>query len=199
VPRTKGAPRGIDSIGNQVTLLGARFQIRVYFGEVGGRMVCVGIDLHAFEKERDGLPEWAEELNSPRWRALPVAETVETQRKLLLDTAQASLVQPERWGLTTSKDRAAMRATVKRIESLNPPSGRGRKPLLSAEHLVEVVAPAYRGGGRKPVQAVREALEAAGVAGAGPSGEVTIDQARKAVARARHAELLPPTTKKGQS
>ena len=66
----------------------------------------------------------------------------------------------------------------------------GPKPLLSDELLRTVVVPAYLAGGRAPVRAVQEALAAAGF----NNGHVSIDQARKAVSRARHADppLLGP-------
>jgi hypothetical protein len=69
---------------------------------------------------------------------------------------------------------------------------RGPQRLLSLDDLATVVAPAYLTGGRKPVVAVRDALSK-------HRGEpVTMDQARKAVVRAREAGLLPPAKGQGK-
>lgn len=64
----------------------------------------------------------------------------------------------------------------------------GPIPALSDDMLATVVAPAYLAGGRAPTKAVRQALAEAGFS----NGLVTIDQARKAVARARRQGLIPP-------
>lgn len=64
----------------------------------------------------------------------------------------------------------------------------GPTPALSDDMLAAVVAPAYLAGGRAPTKAVRQALVDAGFG----NGHVTIDQARKAVARARRHGLIPP-------
>jgi hypothetical protein len=68
---------------------------------------------------------------------------------------------------------------------------RGRKPKLSPEQL-ELVARAYRAGGRSGVRSVQRALTE------DPrfDGEATWDQAAKAVSRARNLGLIPPTGRK---
>lgn len=68
---------------------------------------------------------------------------------------------------------------------------RRRASKLTPE-MLQVVARAHREGGRSPVQAVQRALDAAGYAGNGPSGETTWDQAAKAVQKARRDGFLPP-------
>lgn len=87
------------------------------------------------------------------------------------------------------------------LEHIASAEGRkGRKgplPSVTAELAAEVVAPAYKSGGSRPVVAVQGALADAGLPGSGPGGEVTIDQARKAVVRARELGLLPPAEKRG--
>ena len=57
--------------------------------------------------------------------------------------------------------------------------------------LLEVAAQAYLRGGRTGRVAARQALQDAGLPGNGPDGEVTPDQAQKAVRKARLAGLLP--------
>jgi hypothetical protein len=191
----------VASIDNRVELLGAPFKVRVYFGNVGGRMACVGLDLRAFtgdEATRDVKPleGWAE-LNSPRLRALPIATLVEDMRKLYLDMSQAAQDRPDLWGLKDESSRAAFRRTSKAVETA-PTVRSGRPPMLTDDQLKEVVAPAYLSGGGRPVQAVQEALERQRMPGAGPKGEVTIDQARKSVQRARQLGFIPKAAKRGK-
>jgi len=187
-----------------VNLLGAKFMLRAHFADVRDRVVCVGIDLRSFESEiRNGrehieLQDWTDELNSPRWRALPVSESIESVRRLLSDSIAASLNYPELSSLQTEQDREEMRHALTLMSKPASGTRKGRTPVLTDEVLAGVVAPAYRSAGRRPVQAVQAALTAAGAPGAGPSGEVTIDQARKAVARARAQQLIPPAAKKGK-
>ncbi|MFW3172568.1 hypothetical protein [Geodermatophilus sp. CPCC 206100] len=73
----------------------------------------------------------------------------------------------------------------------SPPKRRGPRPQLDEETLARLVVPAYLTGGRRPVQAVRDALERSGAL----QPPVTLDQARKAVARTRALGLLPPARK----
>ena len=69
---------------------------------------------------------------------------------------------------------------------------RGPKRLLCLDDLTTVVKPAYLTGGRKPVVAVRKAMSK-------HRGQpVTMDQARKAVVRAREAGVLPPAGGRGK-
>jgi hypothetical protein len=63
---------------------------------------------------------------------------------------------------------------------------RGPQPILSEATLQTVVAPAYAAGGAAPVGAVRTALEE------DQGRMVTLDQAKKAVARARSLGYIPP-------
>lgn len=70
----------------------------------------------------------------------------------------------------------------------------GPQSAMTSEMLASVVAPAYLNAGRKPVEAVREALARTGYS----NGHVTVDQARKAISRARRTipPLIPPVRKK---
>lgn len=199
--RTRSSRQQVVGITTKLELLGAPFQLEAHFGVVRGRMACVGIDLRAFTSDTTirnaQLLEGAEELNSPRWRALPVGSQIETLRQLLVDMGNASLKYPEASGVVDEAVRADLKTALEGLES-QPKRRRGRTPTLSDAELERVVRPAYLQGGRTPVQAVRVALENHGTAGAGPTGEVTIDQARKAVARARSKGLLPKPAKKGK-
>jgi hypothetical protein len=191
----------VASIPTEVELLGATYKVRVYFGNVGGRMACVGLDIRGFagdETTQDIKPleGWAE-LNSPRLRALAIATLVETMRKLYLDASQAVEDRPDLWGLKDESSRAAFKRASKALEAV-PTVHSGRPPMLTDEELRDIVAPAYLSGGRTPVQAVQKALERHGMPGAGPKGEVTIDQARKNVQRARQMKLIPKAAKRGK-
>lgn len=196
----------VVSIGNVRELLGAPFFVRVHYGWLKGRSVCVGLDVRAFTQEEPPaknikMKDGWDELNSPRLRALPIGTLVEDLRSGpggLIDFITAVEQNPEYAehpenipALTQLK--ADLQATTGRPR-------RGRVPALSDEDLRTVVAPAYLMGGKRPVQSVRAALQEHGLEGAGPAGEVTIDQARKAVTRARKLDppAIAPATKKGK-
>jgi hypothetical protein len=198
----KAADRWIGSMTRDgVTLLGAPYRVQVHFGLVRGRLACVGLDIRSFTSDdttRNIKPlEGWDELNSPRLRALPIATFVEETRKLYLDMSQAIQDRPDLWGLEDKSSQTAFRRASKALKA-GPPPRSGRPPILTDEQLREVVAPAYLFGGRKPVQAVQEALERHGMPGAGPRGEVTIDQARKNVQRARQIGLIAKPAKRGR-
>jgi hypothetical protein len=79
--------------------------------------------------------------------------------------------------------------------ALRNASTRGAKPVHDPEVLRDVVAPAHLGGGRKPVVAVRLALQESGaLPGVGPNGEVTHGQAKRAVELAKRAGYIPTTS-----
>ncbi len=80
---------------------------------------------------------------------------------------------------TTLRDRTDSTTTEPKRRASSP---------VDDETLQRVVAAAYRVGGRRPVHAVKEALEATGAL----SGPITIDQARRAVVRARARGFIPP-------
>jgi hypothetical protein len=197
----KGSQWTVASIDTEVELLGAPFKVRVHFGNVGGRMACVGLDLRGFTSDETTrnikpLEGWAE-INSPRLRALAIATLVENMRKLYLDMSQAIQDRPDLWGLKDESSRAAFKRASKALKAA-PTVHSGRPPMLTEDELRDVVAPAYLSGGRTPVQAVQKALQRHGMPGNGPKGEVTIDQARKNVQRARQLKLIPNAAKKGK-
>jgi hypothetical protein len=186
---------------DNVLLLGAPYRVQVHFGKVRGRLACVGLDIRGFTSDDTTrnirpLDGW-DELNSPRLRALAIATFVEETRMLFLDQSQAIQDQPDLWGLKDKSSQAAFKRASKALKA-SAPVRSGRPPMLTNEELRDLVAPAYLEGGRKPVQAVREALEHHGMPGAGHQGEVTIDQARKNVQRARQLGFIPKAAKKGK-
>ena len=72
----------------------------------------------------------------------------------------------------------------------------GPKSLMTDALLREIVVPAYLSGGRKGLQSVQRALQAAGYPGSGPSFNVTNDQARAAVRKARALGMIPSANPK---
>ncbi len=72
----------------------------------------------------------------------------------------------------------------------------GPKSILTDDLLREIVVPAYLTGGRKGLQSVQRALQAAGYPGSGPNFDVTNDQARAAVRKARALKIIPPAVRK---
>lgn len=186
---------------DNVLLLGVPYRVQVHFGKVRGRVVCVGLDIRGFTSDDTSrniqpLDGW-DELNSPRLRALPLATFVEETRKLFLDQNKAIQAQPDLWGLKDRGSQAAFRRAAKALKA-PPPVRSGRPAVLTDEELWDIVRPAYLSGGRAPVQAVQEALERHHMPGAGPNGEVTIDQARKNVQRARQLGFIPKAAKRGR-
>lgn len=119
-------------------------------------------------------------IDSAVWRAIPIGRLIE-------DTAQRLRASAERVFRELGD---AHLETI--VDSRDAAVKRGPKPSLTPELLSTIVAPAFRSAGRKPIEAVRAALEAHGYPGSGPGGEVTIDQARKAVTKARALDVDPP-------
>lgn len=126
-------------------------------------------------------------IDSALWRAIRIGELVDetiAEVRMGAHELRPALPEDDEW-LTRVAQSEEGRAR------------RGPRPSLTPTLAAEVVAPAYKSGGLRPVKAVRSALEAVGFPGSGPTGEVTIDQARKAVARSRDLGILPPAEKKG--
>lgn len=127
-------------------------------------------------------------IDSRIWRAIPLGTLVDAVAKDLRGSAEE-----------VARDIGD--EYLKSSTALPMPTGkRGRRSPLTPDVLTRVVLPAYMTSPKRPVQAVREALDAcAEFEGSSPTGEVTIDQARKAVARARRLGLLNKTTKGARS
>lgn len=166
--------------------------VDVHLAQARGRIVCVGLDVRAFTSgdgpngTRPLGDEWRP-ITSPVMRALPTATVIEQA---------LSQVRDEFGFVFGHLDRDKYPELFSQVDGyFTPPAGRrGPKPAINDETLHDVVAPAYRMGGRRPVQAVKEALEAAGV----HKGRVSIDQARKAVAAARAKGFIPPYEGRGK-
>jgi hypothetical protein len=166
-----------------VDIRGDAFKVRVHWAERDGRMVVVGLDLRAFHSDVEAPAVRAilqgdqnlwfsgGEVSVKVLRSLKFAEALDQSRGTLLEHLErAPAPAPE-----DASARAAIRDAVE--DTKRRP---GPKPVVSDDLLAQVVAPAYRAAPRKPVEAVREALEAA-------LGEpVTRPQASKAVQRARN-------------
>lgn len=121
-------------------------------------------------------------IDSALWRKIPIGGIAEDGIEHIRAVAEEMLrITPKDW--------------LKDVVKAEPPRSKpGPKPSLTTEILAGVVAPAYKAGGRKPVEAVRLALDSSGYP---PAGEaVTIDQARKAVRKARALGLIPGANRK---
>ena len=169
----------------------SRFYVGVHLALVRDRLVCVGLDLRALNLGDSlltapmdlGNGDWLE-ITSPVLRGLSLSETIDqalaTYRGMLgelhASTGNAGTTRGEEPGTATTE-----------------PKRRGPRPQLDDETLRRIVAAAYRVGGRRPVQAVKEALEATDTL----PGPVTIDQARRAVVRARARGFIPPAKASG--
>lgn len=176
-------PKGnyTDRTGETIDIDGRPFQVTVHWGMVNGQARCVGVDLRSFTSKNSAKVDlsdaqsrngWAE-ITSPVLRGLRIAEVIETSRRdvRLMREMVAALPEPDRKSLA----RKARAGTSKP----------GPASRWTFEVLRDVVAPAYRTGGRKPALAVQERLT-------DHFGEpVTRDMARKALGRARRVGLLP--------
>lgn len=178
-----------------VDIGGDAFKVRVHWAERDGQMVVVGLDLRAFHSDAEAMGVQAilqgdqhlwfsgAEVTVKALRALKFGEVLDRARTTLLESLGSVPV-----AAGEEVDRAATREAVK--DTKRRP---GPVPLVSDDLLAQLVAPAYKSGGRKPVEAVREALETA-------LGErVTREQASKAVQRARDMDLIPRPNRKDQS
>lgn len=177
--------------------------VHVHLADVGGRVVCVGLDVRT--------TGW-QPLTSSTVRGLRTAAIIEDalrQGRQILDVLLEGM--PDQHTVSPEVVSAAF-AAASVIEVSGPSSletfrpelaaevselftpapedrpRRGPKPALDDDALRRVVAPAYRTGGSKPVRAVLAALEASGHL----HPPITIDQARKAVMSARARGFIPP-------
>lgn len=193
-----------------IELAGARFEAVVHLGLVGGRTVCVGVDLHAFDllgMDEDGTmqirdPEQWVELSARRLRHLRLEELTELARTDMLEWLEKS---------HSTEGPSEYYDWLRRTQALYEKPARearpGRPAHLPDELVESVIAGTYndhvKTGGRTPVVAVRAALQSALDAGdleetkfvGGASGEVTEHQARALVRRARRLGLLRPAPK----
>lgn len=176
--------RWISRTAERVKIDGHQFSVTVHWAMVGGQARCVGLDVRAFTSKNaakvdlsDAKPvgEWAE-ITSPALRQVRVAELVESSRQ------------------TTAAMKAMLDALPPaQVQAISSKTGAKRKPgpesRWTDELLRDVIAPAYRTGGRKPSQAVLRALRAHL-----KDPLISADVARKAVQKARQAGYLPAAT-----
>lgn len=157
-----------------------------------GRLFCGEVTLHTTPKARrdpDNLVaaegDEYDHIDSALWRSIPIGF-------LLEETVRRVKGQVEQLARDIGGEHLEAAAAAEMVDK-----PRGRRSPLTDELLAEV-AITYRSAGRRPVVAVRALLdEREDFEGSGPTGEVTIDQARKAVARARALGVLPATKTKG--
>jgi hypothetical protein len=123
------------------------------------------------------------EITSPVVRGLRTSEVIEAAQAPLRDVL-GRLAE----GLASRPDFEAMPAHVGRLFGPPPAARRGPRPQLDDATLRDVVAGTYHLTAKRPVQAVRAALEESGAL----RPPVTIDQARKAVATARARGFIAP-------
>jgi hypothetical protein len=175
-----------------------QFEVEIMLANIDGWIRCVGVEIRSYESIDPTLSTWLgikpfdhrdgfAEINSTLWRSIPIGDLIERaiaglkgDYKLLAeyhrdqDQEDAASIYESLMGEVPDRPR------------------RGPRRLLSVDDLATVVAPAYLTGGRRPVVAVRDALSK-------HRGEpVTMDQARKAVVRARAAGALPPAHGRGK-
>jgi hypothetical protein len=180
----QGTYRGVFPVAAEVS--GARVYVGVHLASVGRRVVCVGLDVRTVNLP-DSVLDAPADLGNRTWlevgssvlRNLPLSgvidEAMEKYRSYIDVVSKGGAVD---WPAGHEVD----------VPSPTTRRRRGPRPVLGEDVLRAVVAPAYLMGGRRPVQAVLHALQQSGALGS----RVTIDQARKAVARARTLGLIPP-------
>jgi hypothetical protein len=185
-----------------------QLQVRITLASIDGRTRCVGVEIRSYERtdtdhgvikpfeHRDGFTE----IGSALWRSIPIGDLIERA----IAGKQAEFKRLAEWARGRGQDqiiREALapeirEAVAREIESLIDDDAdkphRGPQRLLSLHDLATVIAPAYQSAGRKPVVAVRDALSKH------TRQTVTMDQARKAVVRAREAGVLPRAHGRGK-
>jgi hypothetical protein len=175
----------------------------VVLAGIENRTRCVGIEVRSYDRtgdehekikpfeHRDGFAE----ISSALWRSIPIGDLIErsiafrkNHYKVLAEAArQGDLIH------RGPDDETAARAYESLADDGEPDRPRrGPQRQLSLDDLTRVVAPAYLTGGRKPVVAVQKALSKH------KRQTITMEQARKAVVRAREAGVLPPAKGRGK-
>jgi hypothetical protein len=200
-----GRAREIDLAESHVEGKGD-LQVWLTLAVINNRLRCVGADIRSYKKPLGETPAdrvapkpfpWRDgftEISSAVWRSIPIGDLIERAIAERKDDYQWLAEAARRGDLDyRGQDREAM---ARRYESLigdEPDKPRhGPRRALSLDDLVEVVAPAYDTAGNKPVVAVRDALSKH------RGKPVTMDQARKAVVRAREIGALPPAKGRGR-
>ena len=189
------------AIDGQVTLHGQEFHVRTHWAQVDGRPTVVGVDLRSFQVEERSIAEalvppepvggqWSE-VTSPVVRALRIGSVAEGHRLEFMESYDVDIEErPESERGQLEADQAFWGTEPDRKKP-------GPAEQMTDDLLRSVVEPAYRRGGRKPVVAVQEALEAAGYPGSAWDPKkrrnvVSPNQASAAVRKARAKGLLGP-------
>jgi hypothetical protein len=177
---------------------------------VENRTRCVGVEVRSYDRtdERWNIKPFDDRdsftpIDSALWRLLPIGalieRTIDFRRKHYKTQAdRARTGEPVQWSVggplveVPVGPEAAARAIEAMIADEPDKPRRGPRRQLSLEDLATVVVPAYDEGGRRPVVAVRDALSKH------KRQNITMEQARKAVVRAREAGLLPPAKGRGK-
>lgn len=187
------------AMDGQMTLHGQEFHVRTHWAQVDGRPTVVGVDLRSFTAEEVPVAEawdtarpvggqWSE-VTSPVVRALRIGSVAEEHRLEWMESYDEDIAEhPEHEDLVESQAFWGTEPARKKP---------GPTEQMTDDLLRSVVEPAYRRGGRKPVVAVQEALEAAGYQGSewDPKKRrnvVSANQASAAVRKARARGLLGP-------
>jgi hypothetical protein len=199
-----GRAREIDLAESHVEHRG-QLQVWLTLASINNRLRCVGVDVRSYVKPLGETPEqrvapepfpWRDgftEIGSAVWRSIPIGALIERAIAERKDDYQW-LAEAARGGDLDyrGQDREEVASRYESLIGESDKPRRGPRRLLSLDDLTEVVAPAYNEAGNKPVVAVRDALSK-------HRGQaVSMDQARKAVVRARAVGALPPASRRGK-
>ena len=162
------------------------------FGEVAGRIECIGVEVMGNPDGKDQAP-----LTALAVRRLPVGRLVDRARREYRERLQAASgldPSPGDWNPDTPQEerqpildqlRAGIRARLPLVEREFASERKGRPSLYGPEHfarVVEVYLKTLSAGGNPTAEVARRF-------------GVTRSAAAKWVARAREMGLLPPTTR----
>jgi hypothetical protein len=183
---------------NRVT----QFEVCVMLASIEKRVRCVGVEVRSYQRtdgEHGGIKplppiDRFTEISSALWRSIPIGDLIERSIALQKNHYKDLVANARRAADPAERKGWEDMARAFEVQDDDEPDRprRGPQRLLSLDDLTTVVAPAYLTGGRKPVVAVRDALSK-------HRGEpVTMEQARKAVVRARAAGALPPAHGRGK-
>lgn len=187
---------------------GSFYALRVHIGRVNGAVECVGIDVRAFRSNAEDRLNISQDAQAyvPLLKDEPehwpiVDSKVLRSVKLAEAISRATEALGELRLLAEALDRGEGAASYwvsnppRAIADLQPAKKkRGARTRLTDDLLASVVVPAWLNNPGSRTESVRKALE-------DYWGElVTIDQAKKAVSKARSHKppLLPPTSRNQQ-
>ncbi len=178
-----------------------RYQAVVHFARFDDQIICVGLDIRGFY---EGLPfrlEGGELVDSPPRIAVdPHTGPLDSQRLRLfslggfIDAARKEISDSLVSGLAMDKvgDKSSGPNAQRLRQWSDKPRRPGRPASLTDEQLLELVVRTFLDAPRRRQEAVRLALQEAGaLPGNGLHGEVTTEQAKKAIALARKHNLFP--------